>query len=473
MADKIGVAILAAGLGKRMGTEVAKPLIPLMGQKLVDYPLAAAVNFCALQSLEVNVGVVVGHQKEEVMSYMKERHSKVELKFPIQKEQKGTADALRSYFEGCPEAKDTDYTLVLCADTPLLTANELQILWETLKNKNLDSVAASFQAKSPYGYGRIVRGEKGFKIVEEKDANEEQRAIDEVNSGLYLFNTKTVLEGLEQVDSNNEAGEFYLTDVFKEGANVEAILFEDATPFLGINNPVQLGSALHQLKVRINKEHQANGVLLLEAAHTYIEPTVQIEAGATIFPNCYLHGSTKVSTGATLEPGCVVKDSQVGGDVVVKAYSYLEQAKIAKGCQVGPYARLRPGTELGEKCKIGNFVEVKKAKLDPSVSVSHLSYVGDAEIGENVNIGCGFITCNYDGASKHKTVIGKNSFIGSDTQMIAPVNLGESVFVASGSTINQDVPDEGFALSRSRQIIKEKMAGRFLKGKWAIKKKDS
>lgn len=473
MADKIGVAILAAGLGKRMGTEVAKPLIPLMGQKLVDYPLAAAVNFCALQSLEVNVGVVVGHQKEEVMSYMKERHSKVELNFPIQKEQKGTADALRSYFEGCPGAKDTDYTLVLCADTPLLTANELQILWETLKNKNLDSVAASFQTKNPYGYGRIVRGKKGFKIVEEKDANEEQRAIDEVNSGLYLFNTKTVLEGLEKVDSNNEAGEFYLTDVFKEGENVEAICFEDPTPFLGINNPVQLGSALHQLKVRINKEHQANGVLLLEAAHTYIEPTVQIEAGATIFPNCYLHGSTKISTGATLEPGCVVKDSQVGGDVVVKAYSYLEQAKIAKGCQVGPYARLRPGTELGEKCKIGNFVEVKKAKLDPSVSVSHLSYVGDAEIGENVNIGCGFITCNYDGASKHKTVIGKNSFIGSDTQMIAPVNLGESVFVASGSTINQDVPDEGFALSRSRQIIKEKMAGRFLKGKWAINKKDS
>ena len=345
-------------------------------------------------------------------------------------------------------------------------------MWETLKNNKRHSVAASFETPNPFGYGRIVRAEKGFRIVEEKDATDGERQIKEVNSGLYLFDTKTVLKGLQAVDSNNKAGEFYLTDVFKENENVEAVCFENQTPFLGINNPVQLGNALHQLKVRINKNHQANGVLVLEAAHTYIEPTVQIEPGATIFPGCYLHGETKIASGVTLEPGCIVKDSKVDSLVTIKAYSYLEQAIVSKECQVGPYARLRPGTDLGESCKIGNFVEVKKAKLDPSVSVSHLSYVGDAEIGENVNIGCGFITCNYDGADKHKTIIGKNSFIGSDTQMIAPVNIGESVFVASGSTINQDVPNEGFALSRSRQVIKEKMAGRFLKGKWAIKKKD-
>ena len=472
MADKIGVAILAAGLGKRMGIKVAKPLVPLMGQCLVDYPLAAAVNFCANESLDIKVGVVVGHQKEDVTSYMKEKHPKVKMDFPFQAQQRGTADALRSYFEDCDWAKGTDYTLVLCADTPMLTANELQVLWETLKNNKRNSVAASFKTANPFGYGRIVRADKGFRIVEEKDANDAERTINEVNSGLYLFDTKTVLEGLQKVDSNNKAGEFYLTDVFQEGENVEAVCFEDETPFLGINNPVQLGSALHQLKKRINKAHQARGVVLLEAAHTYIEPTVEIEPGATIFPGCYLHGKTQIATGVTLEPGCVIKDSKVDSEVTIKAYSYLEQASVSKGCQVGPYARLRPGTELGESCKIGNFVEVKKAKLDPSVSVSHLSYVGDAEIGENVNIGCGFITCNYDGASKHKTIIGKNSFIGSDTQMIAPINIGESVFVASGSTINQDVPDEGFALSRSRQIIKEKMAGRFLKGKWAVPKKD-
>ncbi len=470
MADKIGVAILAAGLGKRMGVQVAKPLIPLMGKKLVDYSLKAAVDFSEEQKASLQTGIVVGHQKDEVIKHFEA--SSFKLSFPVQKEQKGTADALRSYFEGCEWAKDTDYTLVLCADTPLLTDVELSALWNVLKEKNLDAVAASFKTAAPKGYGRIIRASQGFHIVEEKDANDQERSVNEVNSGLYFFKTSMVLENLAKVDSNNKSGEFYLTDVFKDGANVEALCFDSETPFLGVNSPVQLGTALHQLKKRINKDHQARGVLIMEAAHTYIEPDVELEPGVTIFPNCYLHGSTKIAAGSTLEPGCVVKNSSIKENALIKAYSYLEQASVSPSCQVGPYARLRPGTELGEKCKIGNFVEVKKAKLDPSVSVSHLSYVGDAEIGENVNIGCGFITCNYDGEGKHKTIIGKNSFIGSDTQMIAPVTLGESVFVASGSTINQDVPSRGFALSRARQVTKENMAGRFLKGKWAIPKKD-
>lgn len=466
MADKIGVAILAAGLGKRMGVQIAKPLIPLMGKKLVDYSLSAASHFSEGSGVSLQTGIVVGHQKEEVISHFE--NSSLGLSFPVQKEQNGTADALRSYFDGCPWAKDTDYTLVLCADTPLLTEQELTSLWNVLKEKNLDAVAASFKTNNPTGYGRMIRAEKGFHIVEEKDATDAERAVTEVNSGLYFFKTEMVLKNLETVDSNNKSGEFYLTDVFQDGANVEAVCFDNETPFLGVNSPVQLGTALHQLKKRINKAHQARGVLIMEAAHTYIEPDVSLEPGVTIFPNCYLHGKTKVAAGATLEPGCVLKDSEVLENSTIKAYSYLEQAKVSPSCQVGPYARLRPGTELGNKCKVGNFVEIKKAKLDPSVSVSHLSYVGDAEIGENVNIGCGFITCNYDGEAKHKTIIGKNSFIGSDTQMIAPVNLGESVFIASGSTINQDVPDKGFALSRARQVTKENMAGRFLKGKWAV-----
>ncbi|MCF8058255.1 MAG: bifunctional UDP-N-acetylglucosamine diphosphorylase/glucosamine-1-phosphate N-acetyltransferase GlmU [Bacteriovoracaceae bacterium] len=471
MADKIGVAILAAGLGKRMGVPTAKPLIPLMGQKLVDFPLVAAVNFCSDQSMDMKVGVVVGHQKEEVESYLKERHKNLSLDFPVQKEQKGTADALRAYFDSCPWAKDMDYTLVLCADTPLLTKTELNSLWKTLKDKNWNSIAATFRTKNPTGYGRIIQGDVGFKIVEEKDASDEERLVNEVNSGLYIFETNTILKNLLGVDSNNKSGEFYLTDVFQIGSEVGTICFDDESPFLGVNSPVQLSQALHQLKSRINEDHQNNGVLILERQHTYIEPTVQIAPGATIYPNCYLHGKTTIATGVEIEPGSIIKDSQIAEGVTIKAYSYLEEAKVAPMCQIGPYARLRPGTDLGEKCKIGNFVEVKKAKLDSSVSVSHLSYVGDAEIGENVNIGCGFITCNYDGEAKHKTVIGKNSFIGSDTQMIAPITIGESAFVASGSTINQDVPSEGFALSRSRQVTKENMASRFLKGKWSIKKK--
>ena len=467
--DNIGVAILAAGLGKRIGKKVAKPLVPLMGMKLVDYPLAAATSFSREVKVDCQFGIVVGHQKEDVQSYLEGRGHK-DMTFPIQEEQLGTADALKSYYDGCSWAKDTHYTMVLCADTPLLTKDELEQLWKTLKNNNWDAIAATFKVDNPFGYGRIIRSEKGFSIVEEKDANNEQRNINEVNSGLYIAKTSYVLEQLSKIDSNNEAGEFYLTDIFKSGLNVGVECFEDEAPFLGVNNPIQLEVALKTLKKKINQFHQGRGVHILDSDNTYIEASVEIGKGTTIYPGCFLHGSTKIGSECLLEPGAIIKDSEVADETSIRAYSYLEEAVVAKKCAIGPYARLRPGADIGEESKIGNFVEIKKAKLDKKVGVSHLSYIGDAQIGENVNIGCGFITCNYDGGGKHLTKIGKNSFIGSDTQMIAPITIGESAFVASGSTINQDVPDQGFAVARGRQITKEKMASRFLKGKWAIKK---
>lgn len=478
MADKIGVAILAAGLGKRMGVDLAKPLIPLMGKRLVDFSIKASVDFCEANNLSMKIGVVVGHQREKVAEHIKETfvslHNDGKVHFPVQENQNGTADALNSYFKGCAWASETAFTLVLCADTPLITTSELDKLYSYLNSENFKAVAATFIEKNPQGYGRIVHDQKGkgFKIVEEKDTNNEEKAIQEVNSGLYFFETKNLLEKLKSIDNNNNSGEFYLTDVFGQGEHVGALCFDNPNTFLGVNSPVQLGTALHHMKKRINKEWQEKGVLILEPAHTYVEPSVELEAGVTIFPGCYLHGKTRVASGAALEPGCILKDSLIGEGVKLKAYSYLENANVGAQSQIGPYARLRPGANLGEQCKIGNFVEVKKADLAKDVTVSHLSYVGDATIGENVNIGCGFITCNYDGESKHQTIIGKNSFIGSDTQMIAPVKIGESAFVASGSTINQDVPDEGFALSRGRQVTKEKLASRFLRGKWAIKKED-
>ncbi len=467
--DKIGVAVLAAGLGKRIGKKVAKPLVPLMGMKLVDYPLKAAIDFSAENKIEAEFGIVVGHQKEDVQSYI-EKRGYIKMSFPVQVEQLGTADALRSYYEGCAWAKNTDYTMVLCADTPLLSKDELNQLWITLKNNNWDAIAATFKVDNPYGYGRIIRSDRGFAIVEEKDASAEQRKINEVNSGLYIAKTSYVLEQLSGIDSNNEAGEFYLTDIFKAGLNVGVECFEDPSGFLGVNNPVQLEEALNVLKEKINRFHQENGVHILDSKNTYIEAAVEIGKGTTIYPGCFVHGSTKIGSECTLEPGAIIKDSTVANESDIRAYSYLEEAIVAEKCAIGPYARLRPGTDIGEATKIGNFVEIKKAKLGRKVGVSHLSYVGDAEIGENVNIGCGFITCNYDGAEKHLTKIGKNSFIGSDTQMIAPITIGESAFVASGSTINQDVPDEGFAISRGRQVTKERMASKFLRGKWAIKK---
>jgi bifunctional UDP-N-acetylglucosamine pyrophosphorylase/glucosamine-1-phosphate N-acetyltransferase len=472
MSDKIGIAILAAGLGKRMGKNLPKPLVGLLGKSLVDFPLKASLDFAQSHGLEAKVGIVVGHQKELVEEHIQSTYKgeSSTFSFPEQKEQLGTADALKSYFSGCPWAADTEYTLVLCADTPLLTDHELSVLWSEIKKDNSDGVCASFHESNPTGYGRIIRAEKGFQIVEEKDASAEQRAIKEVNSGLYLFKTEYIVTQLASIESNNKANEFYLTDSFGKDQNVSAFCFEDSTPFLGVNGPKQLEKAGLLLREKINCELQENGVEIIDSSSTFIEPDVKVGRGSIIYPQTYLHGATSIGEDCVLEPGCIIKDSHLSSGVTVKAYSYLEGAKAAEKCSIGPFARLRQGSELGEKVKIGNYVEVKKAKLEKSVSVSHLSYVGDAEIGENVNIGCGFITCNYDGESKHKTIIGKNSFIGSDTQMIAPVEIGESVFVASGSTINQDVPSFGFALSRARQVIKEKMASRFLKGKWAVKK---
>ncbi len=472
MTDKIGIAILAAGLGKRMGKNLPKPLVGLMGKSLVDFPLQASLNFVKAENLDAKVGIVVGHQKELVEKYIEENYKDANssINFPEQKQQLGTADALRSYFTDCSWASDTDYTLVLCADTPLLTAHELKALWNEVKTNSLDGACACFREENPKGYGRIIRGDRGFQIVEEKDANAEQRLITEVNSGLYLLKTNYIVDQLKNIESNNSANEFYLTDSFAIGQNVSALSFAESDPFLGVNSPVQLERAGKLLRSRINEFWQHSGVEIIDSSTTYIEPSVKIERGVVLYPQTYLHGSTTIGENCTIEPGCIIKESHLAQNISIKAYSYLEQARIANDCTVGPFARLRKGSDLAEKVKIGNYVEIKETRLEKSVSVSHLSYVGDAEIGENVNIGCGFITCNYDGESKHRTVIGKNSFIGSDTQMIAPVEVGESVFVASGSTINQNIPSFGFSLSRARQVIKEGMASRFLKGKWSIRK---
>lgn len=469
MTDQIGVALLAAGAGTRLKVKTAKPLIRLLGKRLVDFSIDAVESFFQQKSLKGKFGVVVGHQKEEVEGYLEERYVE-KFSYPIQHQQLGTADALRSYFNDCPWAKDTKYTLILCADTPLLTADVFEKLHSTLEEKNLDGVCASFSVDQPFGYGRIIKGNSGFRIIEEKDASDEQRKITEVNSGLYIVKTDYVLKELKTIDSNNKSGEFYLTDIFKENGNVEAILFEDAQTFLGVNTLVQLEEARSVLNLRKIRSLQLNGVNFLDSKTCYVEESVEIEAGATIFPSVTLLGKVLIKEDALIEQSCVIKNAEIGSGTVIKAFSYLEDAVVQSDCAIGPFARLRKGTEVSDGVKIGNFVETKQAKLDKKVAISHLSYVGDAEVGENTNLGCGFITCNYDGEKKHLTKIGKDSFIGSDTQMIAPINIGDKVFVASGSTINQDIPSEGFAIARGKQTIKEGMAKRFLKGKFAIKK---
>ncbi len=475
MSDKIsrtvGVVVLAAGEGTRLKLGLPKPLAPLSGEKLIDYSIHTSASFLAKPGVEGKVGVVIGYEKERVKEHLLDCFGNV-VDFAVQKEQLGTADALKAYFCDCDWASKMDMTLVMCADTPLLKDKDLADLWDEMIKENLDGVAATFTEEEPTGYGRIIRGAKnGFRIVEQKEANVEQRKITEVNSGLYLLKTSFVLQALNSISSNNKAGEFYLTDLFKEGANVKPVLFENKNKFLGVNTLKQLEMVQRELfesKIQFLRE---KGVRFIDSKSCYIENSVSVGSGTVIYPNCYLQGKTKVGENCVLEPGVILINSLLYEQVIVKAYSHLEGSEIRDGAAIGPFARLRSGTVLGEASKVGNFVETKKAKIGSKSAVSHLSYLGDAEVGENSNIGCGFITCNYDGDEKHKTKIGNNAFIGSDTQVIAPISIGDSAYIASGSTVNRDVPDCSFAIARSTQETKEGMAYRFLKGKWAIKKK--
>ncbi len=459
----IGAVVLAAGEGKRLKLNAPKPLAPCLDKKLIDFPIRELKKFFSQNKIESKITVVIGHQRDLVRSYVEKNHS--EISFAIQEKQLGTADALRSYFNSSIVTKEFHYTLVICADTPVVSADDLTALLTLVKSEDLDGVAASFIESNPKGYGRIVRGKKGFHIIEEKDASDEIRKITEVNSGLYLLKTSYVVEHLKEIDSNNKSGEFYLTDVFKDGFNVKAHCFENAETFLGVNDLRQLETVEHSLRVKIKKQHRENGVRFIDAPHSYIDSEVEIGEGTVIYPNTFITGKTKIGKNVVIEMGAQISDSIVDDEARVLAYSILEGAHLHCKAAAGPFARLRPGADIGPEAKIGNFVEIKKSVLDRGVKVSHLSYVGDAFVGENTNIGCGFITCNYDGANKHITKIGKNCFIGSDSQTVAPVEIGDDCFVASSSTITKHMPDGSFAISRNQQTTKEGIAHRFIKKK--------
>jgi len=463
MSVSIGAVILAAGEGKRLKLKEPKPLAPCLDKKLVDFPIRELQKFFKHNKISGKLTAVIGHQRDIVRAYIEKNYSSVN--FAIQEQQVGTGDALRSYFQSSNETLNYDYTLVICADTPVVSATELSIMHSLLIAEELDGVAASFIEKNPKGYGRIIRGIKGFHIVEEKDATDEIRKITEVNSGLYLLKTSYLVEHLKAIDSQNKSGEFYLTDVFKDGRNVKAHCFPEASTFYGVNTLHQLEEAERALRNKIKFNLIESGVRLIDSSHCYIDSEVEIGEGTVIYPNTFITGQSKIGKNVTIEMGAQIKDSIVDDNAQVLAYSVLEGAHLHAKASAGPFARLRPGSDIGPESKIGNFVEIKKSVLAKGVKVSHLSYVGDAFIGEETNIGCGFITCNFDGVNKHITKIGKNCFIGSDSQSVAPVEIGDDCFVASATTVTRDMPEGSFAISRGSQITKEGMAKRFIKKK--------
>ncbi|MBP5296615.1 MAG: bifunctional UDP-N-acetylglucosamine diphosphorylase/glucosamine-1-phosphate N-acetyltransferase GlmU, partial [Bacteriovoracaceae bacterium] len=446
----IAVVVLAAGKGTRLKVATPKPLLALHGQRIIDFPLHAVQAWAAVTKVKMDITVVLGHQKAAVQTYLQSRYP--DLHYVIQTEQRGTGDAVKSYLAQTPAAADYAWTLIMCADTPLIRPQVLAQLAQAAAEHG-EAQAATFTLADPTGYGRIVRQGAGikegsFKIVEEKDASPTQKQIKEVNAGLYLVPTAVLIQRLAKIDDQNKAHEFYLTDIFT-GTAGQAILIEDgATLLAGVNDMAQLSLAGKQLRMAKIKTLQAQGVEIIDPDNTYIEETVQVAAGAIIHPGVHLEGRTTIGANTIIEAGSILKNMEVEEQVVIKAYCYLEDSKICATAQVGPFAHLRPQSVVGPQAKVGNFVELKKATLLEGAKVSHLSYVGDAEIGRRTNIGCGFITCNYDGAHKHFTKIGDDCFIGSDSQMIAPVEIGDQCFVASGSTINKSMPPNSFAISR-------------------------
>jgi bifunctional UDP-N-acetylglucosamine pyrophosphorylase / glucosamine-1-phosphate N-acetyltransferase len=462
MSDCISLVILAAGEGKRLKLKCPKPLAPIAGRKLIDFPLETALEFLSENNLSGEVTLVLGHGVEKIKNYVDGKNKRI--KSVVQKNQLGTADAVTSYLDSVSPSEDkSDYTFVMCSDTPMIGEKDLSNIYTEIKSQNLDGVAATFIAENPFGYGRILLSDKGFHIVEEKDADEETKKVQEVNSGLYIFKTSFLREEIKKISNKNKSSEFYLTDIFQDDKNVKSKCFEDEMIFYGVNDLEQLQRSERLIRWAHMRKLRDEGVRLIDLSHTYIDLDVSVQGGTCIYPNVFLEGKTHIGADCVIEAGSIIRNSTLHDNVVIKAYSHLEDSVVRSDASIGPYGRLRPGADIGEESKIGNFVEIKKSQLEKGVKVSHLSYVGDAEIGEDTNIGCGFITCNYDGKNKHKTTIGKNCFIGSDSQTVAPIEIGNDCFVASGSTINQPMEDGSFAISRPKQVTKSNLAKKFIK----------
>lgn len=415
MEEEVIAVVMAAGKGTRMKSNKSKLVHQIYGKELVTRVVETA------KKADVNeIIAVVGYKKEQVQAVLGDS-----VKYAYQEEMLGTGHAVMQtvkYLEG-----RKGKVVVLNGDVPILRPETLKnLIQKSIKNKEYATLLTAIY-DNPTGYGRIIRDEGGNikGIVEQKDATEEQKEIQEINAGIYCFDIEELLLALKEIKPNNAQGEYYLTDVIKimndKGLKTGAVIVEDNTEILGVNDRLQLEMLTRILRLRINQEHMRNGVTIEDINNTYIYDDVVIGTDTVIHPN------------TTIKSGVV----------------------IGEDCEIGPNAYIREGCKLSNKVKVGSFVEIKKAIIGEGTKVPHLSYMGDCEIGSKTNIGCGTITCNYDGFNKSKTIIGNNSFIGSNTNLVAPVTLGDNTFVAAGSTITDDVPSDALAIARQRQTNKE------------------
>lgn len=438
--------VLAAGKGTRMASPLPKVLHPVAGE-----PMVSRVITQAFSAGIDEVRVVVGHQAQLVRQVVEPLGASVW----VQSQQRGTADAVQA---GSPATVD-GLLLILSGDVPLLDAEDIRKIISDFKESQADLAVVTSVLKNPASLGRIVRSQGILKaIVEVADASQSTLKINEVNSGIYIGRADLICDLLDKVKPNNAKGELYLTDIIGVGIeNGDRVIALTAPPRVafGVNTQAELAKANKLLFQKIRQKHLEQGVIMLDPGSVYIEQGVEIGAGTVIYPNVFLRGKTKIGPCCVLEPGVFLADSELDESVHVKVGSVFEKAKVGAKAVIGPYARLRPETEVGTEAHIGNFVELKKTKLGARSKANHLTYLGDATVGADVNIGCGTITCNYaPDRKKYATVIGDGAFVGSDVQFVAPVQIGQEAVIASGSTITEDVPERALAIARSRQTNK-------------------
>ena len=439
----IKVIVLCAGKGTRMKSEKAKVMHEIMGQPMSKYIYDIAKEISNQKPL-----FVVGYKKEQIEEYFKDNVDYIE-----QSVQMGTGHAIMITKDNINEE---DNVLILCGDTPLIKKETIKRLID--ENSKKDAVILTSIVDNPYGYGRIIKDNKGNfdKIVEEKDATNEQKNIQEINAGMYLVKGNLIKENIEKLTNDNSQKEYYLTDLFellkKQNKDIANFLI-DKQEILGVNSRVQLEEARRIIQDRINLFHMENGVTLINPSSIYIENDVVIGRDTVIYPQNLIAGNTKIGENCIIHSENKILNSIIKDDVVIKS-SFIEDSFIDEKTTIGPYAHLRPKSKLGKKVKIGNFVEVKNSTMGIGSKASHLSYVGDSDIGNDVNIGCGVVFVNYDGKNKHRSIVKDNAFIGSNSNLVAPVVIEEKGYVATGSTVTEDVPAGALCVARARQVIK-------------------
>lgn len=440
--------ILAAGQGTRMKSKLYKVLHPVCGKPMVQHVIDQ-VNQLQIE----DIVTVIGHGAEKVQEQLGDS-----CKYALQEQQLGTAHAVMQA-ESVLSAK-SGTTLVICGDTPLIKAETMKELIALHEQSQAKATILTAYADNPAGYGRVLRGEGGLveKIVEHKDASEEERYVKEINTGTYCFDNQALFSALKKVSNENVQGEYYLPDVIEilkeEGEVVTAFQSSEFEETLGVNDRVALSQAEQILRKRINEKHMRNGVTIIDPLTTFIEADVQIGQDTVINPGSFIKGKSIIGQDCLIGPNTEISNCEIGDGTEV-LQSVVHESSIGSFVKIGPFAHVRPQSDIKDSVKIGNFVEIKKTVFGKGSKASHLSYIGDAEVGENVNIGCGSITVNYDGKNKYLTKIEDNVFIGCNSNLVAPVTVGEGAYVAAGSTITEDVPQQALSVARARQVNKE------------------